>query len=73
MMLNWYWFEFGTEQVPEEMVAQCRCTYLEDSVPVSLDDLHTVEFGDWQAYMDGSMAALVKETKDKYVKPMDGI
>ena len=49
------------------MVAQCRYTYLEESVPVSLEDLHTVEFGDWQAYMNGCMAALIKETKDKYV------
>lgn len=49
------------------MLSQCRCTYLEDSVPLSLDDLRTTEFGDWQSYMNSSMAALVKEAKDKYV------
>lgn len=53
------------DQVPEDIFRQCRCTYLEDSVPVSLDDLRTVEFGDWQAYMNGCMAALLKETKEK--------
>lgn len=51
--------------VPDDIFRQCRCNYLEDSVPVTLEDLRTVEFGDWQAYMNGCMAALLKETKEK--------
>ncbi|KAI9557698.1 hypothetical protein GHT06_017527 [Daphnia sinensis] len=51
--------------VPDDIFRQCRCNYLEDSVPVTLDDLRTVEFGDWQAYMNGCMAALLKEAKEK--------
>ena len=58
-------FCFFVSQVPEDIFRQCRCTYLDDSIPVTLDDLHTVEFGDWQAYMNGCMAALLKETKDR--------
>lgn len=59
------YFSFDGLQVPDEIFRQCRCTYLDDSVPVSLDDLRTVEFGDWQSYMSGCMAALMKEAKDK--------
>lgn len=53
-------------QVPEDIFRQVRCTYLDDGVPVTLQDLRTAEFGDWQAYMNGCMAAMLKETKEKY-------
>lgn len=54
-------------QVPDELFRQIRCTYLDESVPVTLDDLRTVEYGDWQSYINGCMAALLKEAKDKYL------
>ena len=58
-------YGFCFQKVPDDIFRQCRCNYLEDSVPVTLDDLRTVEFGDWQAYMNGCMAALLKEAKEK--------
>lgn len=54
-------------QVPDDMLPQCRCTYLENSILMTLEDLQTVEFGDWQAYMNANMAVLMKETKEKSV------
>ncbi|XP_076055678.1 rhoGTPase activating protein isoform X2 [Oratosquilla oratoria] len=60
--------------VPYEMLANCRFTYLEQSQPVSLEDLgmssptsgcgSSVE-GDWTSYMNACITSLLKEAREK--------
>ncbi|KAG0720545.1 Rho GTPase-activating protein 7 [Chionoecetes opilio] len=57
--------------VPMEMLSNCRFTYLEQSQPVSLDDLGmgspggTINEGDWNSYMTACITSLFKEARDK--------
>ncbi|BET00952.1 START [Nesidiocoris tenuis] len=51
--------------VCDELLAQCHFSYMEESIPVSLEDLGS-DFGqDWKGYLNACQAALMKEAREK--------
>ncbi|XP_075226717.1 rhoGTPase activating protein [Lycorma delicatula] len=51
--------------VCEEMLSQCRFSYMEESVPVALEELGAEMNQDWRGYMQACTTALLKEARDK--------
>jgi len=51
----------------EDIMNQCHFSYMDESIPISLEELG-VEMGyDWRGYLNVCTSALLKEVKDKYV------
>ncbi|XP_039288057.1 rho GTPase-activating protein 7 isoform X1 [Nilaparvata lugens] len=51
--------------VCEEMLSQCRFSYMEESIPVALEELGAEMQQDWRGYMQACTTALLKEARDK--------
>ncbi|KAJ8891728.1 hypothetical protein PR048_004263 [Dryococelus australis] len=51
--------------VPEEMMAQCHFNYMEESVPVVLEELGAELHQDWRGYLYTCTTALLKEAREK--------
>nr|CAD7568921.1 unnamed protein product [Timema californicum] len=51
--------------VTEEMMTQCHFSYMEESVPVALEELGTELHQDWRGYLYTCTTALLKEARDR--------
>ncbi|XP_054270590.1 rho GTPase-activating protein 7 isoform X2 [Macrosteles quadrilineatus] len=51
--------------VSEEMLSQCHFSYMEESVPVALEELGAELQQDWRGYLYACTTALLKEARDK--------
>ncbi|XP_067000581.1 rho GTPase-activating protein 7 [Anabrus simplex] len=51
--------------VPEEMLTQCHFNYMEESVPVALEELGSEFQQDWRGYLYACTTALLKEAREK--------
>lgn len=49
------------------MLSQCRFSYMEESVPVALEELGAEMNQDWKGYMQACTTALLKEARDRFV------
>lgn len=59
---------FGTsKQVSEETLAQCHFNYMEESIPVALEELGAEFQQDWRGYLYACTTALLKEAREKLV------
>lgn len=51
--------------MPEDFMSQCHFSYMDESIPINLEELG-VEMGhDWRGYLNVCTSALLKEVKDK--------
>lgn len=51
--------------VTEETLAQCHFTYMEESVPVALEELGSELSQDWRGYLYACVNALLREARDR--------
>ncbi|PSN51869.1 hypothetical protein C0J52_04727 [Blattella germanica] len=51
--------------VSEETLAQCHFNYLEESIPVALEELGSEFQQDWRGYLYACTSALLKEAREK--------
>lgn len=51
--------------VAEDMLAQCHFNYMEESIPVALDELGAEFQQDWRGYLYACTTALLKEAREK--------
>lgn len=49
------------------MLTQCHFNYMEESVPVALEELGSELKQDWRGYLYACTTALLKEAREKYV------
>lgn len=56
-------------QVSSDMLTQCHFNYMEESVPVALEELGSELKQDWRGYLYACTTALLKEAREKYVNP----
>lgn len=49
------------------MLTQCHFNYMEESVPVALEELGTEMKQDWRGYLYACTTALLKEAREKCV------
>lgn len=54
-------------QVSSDMLTQCHFNYMEESVPVALEELGSELKQDWRGYLYACTTALLKEAREKYV------
>lgn len=54
-------------QVSSDMLMQCHFNYMEESVPVALEELGSELKQDWRGYLYACTTALLKEAREKYV------
>jgi len=54
-------------QVSEETLAQCHFNYMEESIPVALEELGAEFQQDWRGYLYACTTALLKEAREKLV------
>ncbi|KAL4717044.1 hypothetical protein ACJJTC_016931 [Scirpophaga incertulas] len=50
---------------PRDMLARCKFTYFEESVPVALEELGADFNQDWKGFQQACIKALLKEAKEK--------
>jgi hypothetical protein len=60
-------FVWYIHQVSEETLARCRFNYMEESVPVALEELGAEFQQDWRGYLYACTSALLKEAREKLV------
>lgn len=53
-------------QVSSDMLMQCHFNYMEESVPVALEELGSELKQDWRGYLYACTTALLKEAREKY-------
>lgn len=58
---------FSLHQVSSDMLTQCHFNYMEESVPVALEELGSELKQDWRGYLYACTTALLKEAREKYV------
>lgn len=51
--------------ITEEMLSQCHFNYMEESVPVTMEELGSDMHQDWRGYLYACTTALLKEARDK--------
>ncbi|GFG38288.1 hypothetical protein Cfor_08928, partial [Coptotermes formosanus] len=51
--------------IPEETLAQCHFNYMEESIPVALEELGAEFQQDWRGYLYACTSALLKEAREK--------
>ncbi|VVC30720.1 Hypothetical protein CINCED_3A013748 [Cinara cedri] len=49
----------------EDIMSQCHFSYMDESIPISLEDLGAEMGHDWKGYLNVCTSALLKEVKDK--------
>lgn len=54
-------------QVSSDMLTQCHFNYMEESVPVALEELGSELNQDWRGYLKACTTALLKEACEKWV------
>lgn len=54
-------------QVSSDMLMQCHFNYMEESVPVALEELGSELKQDWRGYLYACTTALLKEAREKCV------
>lgn len=54
-------------QVSSDMLTQCHFNYMEESIPVALEELGSELKQDWRGYLYACTTALLKEAREKYV------
>ncbi|CAG0888802.1 unnamed protein product [Cyprideis torosa] len=52
--------------VPEQMMAQCEFSYMDQSEPVAVEELLFDGKKDWRKYMNACVTGLLKEARDSY-------
>jgi len=52
-------------QVTEEVLTLCHFTYMEESIPVPLEELGTEMNQDWRGYMHACVNALLREARER--------
>ncbi|XP_043483890.1 rho GTPase-activating protein 7 isoform X2 [Leptopilina heterotoma] len=51
--------------VSSDMLTQCHFNYMEESIPVGLDELGSELKQDWRGYLNACITALLKEAREK--------
>jgi hypothetical protein len=49
----------------EDIMSQCHFSYMDESIPISLEELGGEMGHDWRGYLNVCTSALLKEVKDK--------
>lgn len=50
-----------------DIMSQCHFSYMDESIPICLEDLGAEMGYDWRGYLNVCTSALLKEVKDKFV------
>lgn len=51
----------------EDIMSQCHFSYMDESIPICLEELGAEMGHDWRGYLNVCTSALLKEAKDKFV------
>jgi len=57
----------ASKQISEETLVQCHFNYMEESIPVALEELGAEFQQDWRGYLYACTSALLKEAREKLV------